>query len=314
MQFARGLTVCGSGTGDHVPGRHLSKMSSERRKITLIPAARASTCPGCGALVSWQHRAAAGFYCPTCSIGLRLRPAYFALLYCIALFIVAVVVHALGFRGSGHLGLVMLALWPTYWLVLFVNLRIFPVDLEPTGDVRGLLYGEPSLANLSAAADDSVNQGLAHSPTDQPTSGRAPALHQIEGPSSLEGLGLKAGALAILVYVVWASVSAILFRVVPDLTETRNGPRGFPIRADLRKDVITFTNLSLEDWSCGVSLGSGFRATFLVGANQTHEVRYAEFVPAFSATESHVVRSIARERIWAECAASSGLTHAGYLE
>jgi len=118
------------------------------RKITLIRAALPIKCPECGAAISWHHATGhVQFQCPECGHGLHLRNNYFRVLYLFAFVVVASVAFAMGFRGDSLFAIVILGLWPTHFLLVFITMRLFPPDVESTGDFRGILYG-------SVVADD----------------------------------------------------------------------------------------------------------------------------------------------------------------
>lgn len=107
-------------------------MSVLRDDVPLIPAAKPGRCPNCGERVAWQQWMTVEFYGPSCRSGLSVRRAYFAVLYCVALILVFVAAQALGFRGTPHLALLLLCAYPIYWIVVWITIRLFAVDIvEP---------------------------------------------------------------------------------------------------------------------------------------------------------------------------------------
>jgi hypothetical protein len=70
-----------------------------------------------------------------------LRPAYFKTLYCVALLLLYLGLSALSFRGYELQSVMVVLIVPVYWVVLFVTIRVVPVDLETTADVHGVLHG-----------------------------------------------------------------------------------------------------------------------------------------------------------------------------
>jgi len=292
-------------------------MNLERKDITLIPTAKSGRCPACGETISWQRWVGGRFYCPNCAIGLRLRPAYFSVLYCVALVLVSLGVYALGFRGLGLLSIVVLALLPVYWLVIFINVRIFPVDLEATADVRGLLYGVPDDEADATPAVQPDEEHVEPAPVNGPTAVRSPLFEPIKQHPTIAGVFLAVGFGALVLSYVWSGATAVLYRLRPDLVETRHGPRGFDMRAELREDAVAFTNMSPEPWLCVASLGSvdtAYRASFSLAPNETRAIPYADFRPARATTTPVVMRTVAREQLRAECRGPAGRVHAGSLE
>lgn len=152
---------------------------------------------------------------------------------------------------------------------------------------------------------------------ERPVALRESPFRQIEAPATVDGVLLKVGALALALYAAWAALTAVLLRVRPDLVETRRAPRGSALRAELREDAMVFTNISGVDWTCEIALGSApdsaFRTTFWLASQQTLEIPYTQLRPLSDTTESGVLRSVAREQLWAQCTDPSGRTHAGDL-
>jgi hypothetical protein len=72
---------------------------------------------------------------------LNLRNNYFRVLYLFAFVVVTSVAYAMGFRRDSLFAIIILGLWPTHLLLVFITMRLFPPDVESTGDFRGILYG-----------------------------------------------------------------------------------------------------------------------------------------------------------------------------
>jgi hypothetical protein len=285
-----------------------------------VPEATPSKCPACGEKIL-QRRWAIRFDCPGCHIGLRFRPVYFRVLYCMSLLLLWSGVDALGLRGYGHLAVVTLAAWPTYLLVLFLSLRMFPAALEATGDVRGLLYGPADMDPIQMSDRQAPPPGSTPSTHRESNeiskAARAPHFVQIVPEVSIAGVLLKVGAFVVVASIVWEAGAAILYQLKPSLVEIRNAPNGFLLRAALGEHAIDFTNLSSEDWACNIALGFGaetaFRASITLAPIETREVAYLDFLPRSVDVDAGVVRSVARDQLWAECRTPSGRSHSGFL-
>jgi len=105
----------------------------------ILPAAIPVRCPMCGAEISWRY-VAGRFDCPACGCGLKLRPRYFRALHLISITIDAGLAYLIGLRGPTLMSATVLLVWPTLILVTMINLRVFPPEVEISGDVRGILH------------------------------------------------------------------------------------------------------------------------------------------------------------------------------
>jgi hypothetical protein len=141
----------------------------------------------------------------------------------------------------------------------------------------------------------------------------------VEPEFSIAEALITAGGLGLAVYFVCTAFVAVLYRVMPDLIETRRGPRGFEIHAELRRDAIAFTNASSQDWNCTAAIGytidTNFRTPpFPLGPGQTRVMQFVDVRPAGSTVEPSVLRAVARDQLEAMCIDPSGRSHWGFLK
>lgn len=284
------------------------------RKITLIRAALPIKCPECGAAISWHHATGhVQFLCPECGHGLRLRNNYFRVLYVLAAVVVSMVAYAAGMRGDSLFAIVVLGLWPTHFLLVFITMRLFPPDVESTGDFRGILYGSIAPEDTSTAPEFPISP----TPMSQPTPQVGDGLDQRgifrlgKEHRTLEGVVLRGAAIILGLSMVWMAARPLIRRFAPELGATKTGPPAFPVRVYLGDDTISFTNGSTEAWSCIADLGFGeeYSSAFSIDPQQTRELLYLDF----RGSDTHVLvaalRDAARDTITIDCTEPSGRTH-----
>jgi hypothetical protein len=85
---------------------------------------------------------AMSYACPLCNAGLRLRATYFRALRVVTLLMTGFMGYGAGFRGLTLLVIIALMALPVFVLVVLINVRLFPPDLEATGDYRSILYAD----------------------------------------------------------------------------------------------------------------------------------------------------------------------------
>jgi hypothetical protein len=257
------------------------------------------------------------FYCPSCGSGLSVRRAYFAILYCVALILLFIAAQALGFRGTPHLALVLICVYPTYWVVVWVTIRFFAVDLVETGDFHGVLYDRADAGVSSGFEDDAARPG-SEDGTNDGGSNAVPRFQSFEPARSFDGTLLSVGGVAVAAYLVWSLGTALIYRLNPDSAETRYAPRGFALRAELRRDTVAFTNESSRGWVCEVSIGptvgSGLRTSFPLGAQETRRIPYGDFRASLTGLQPDMLRSLARQGLWARCRDASSRSHFAALK
>jgi hypothetical protein len=252
------------------------------------------------------------FPCPSCRHGLRLRAGYFRVLYLLALVFIALIAYAAGRRGDELFATVLLGLLPTHLLLLFVTMRLFPPDVESTGDYRDILYptntedvSDASEWSGRPAAEPETNTQVLEG-SDRQTMFKAGAQHR-----TLEGVALRVGGVLLGLWVVWTAARPLVHRVLPELGATKTGPPGFPVTVHLGEESVEFTNGATESWACQVALGvrTAYVSTFSLEPGHTRTLSYLGFRGPGTQVGVAVVRSAARDRILMYCREPSGRTH-----
>lgn len=283
------------------------------RKITLIRAALPIKCLECGVAISWHHATGhAQFLCPGCGHGLRLRDNYFRVLYLFAAVVVTMIAYAAGMRGDSLFAVVVLGLWPTHFLLVFITTRLFPPDVESTGDFRGILYGSIAPEDASTAPEFPIRTTAIQPSTKAADGSDKRGMFRLgKEHRTLEGVVLRGTAIILGLSMVWMAARPLIRRLAPELGATMNGPPAFPVRVHLGDDTIAFTNGSTEAWSCKAELGFGEEYTFAfsVDPQQTRELLYLDFRGSDSHVQVAALREAARGKITIDCAEPSGRTH-----
>ena len=219
-------------------------------------------------------------------------------MYLLSMLLAGGVLYWLGLRGLGYLGLMFIILPATFWLVLFVTVRIASPEIAITGFVRF----------LEDDADDQV----------QPVPGRAPEFRLTNPGWMVEGALMKTLILVCAAYMLWAAANAVLYLAMPDVAEIRNAQNGFAMRAEIHKNRLALTNESDLGWTCDVRIGAGLPLTFRASASLppgvTREIRYVDFRPRYFLIEPAELRDSARREINVECREPSGLSRAALLK
>jgi hypothetical protein len=279
----------------------------------MIPGPKSSTCPACGGeIVShwilagpWPGRIPSRVFCYSCGAALLVRRSYFVSLYFVSLAIMILGAYAIGLGGYDFLAVVGFGVLPVCFLIVFLSLRLFPIELEEsTASHVELLH---FLADRGLRLDDGDREETL-------VPGRELKLEQIEGPRIFDAVA-RIGLIALYAFLISKAVIAVLDRVIPPAVEIMNAQEGFPLRAELRQDTIAFTNMSDEEWRCEILLGSSAQvgAAFQLPSHQTREIAYADFRPSLLMIRSAQLRSAARKELLARCTEPSGLFRSGLL-
>jgi hypothetical protein len=243
--------------------------------------------------------------CPRCGAGVRLRGSYFRVLWFIALLIAGLALSALGVNAGAFMSLLLPAAFMIVIVLVRITIRLFPPDIEPTGDFRGVLYGAPSEAAVVQAAE----------PVAEPAEPASVQGHRMfesaRLPMTLEGMLILLIALFVTVGAAHALFGPLIARLWPDTAVTRLAPQGFPISVTIREDDIQVTNASKEPWTCTARIGRGlpFESNFAVAAHGTDIVPFDSFRLTRSMDTVQPLREFALARIQMECSEPSGLTH-----
>jgi len=289
------------------------------QKITLIRAAPPLKCPSCSQAISWRHATLGGqFLCPACGRGLRVPGSYFRVLTVVSFVLVTLVAYAAGMRGDALFEAAMLGVFPVVVLLTFITIRLFPPDVETTGEFRGILYGSTVESEAIATSHPTSADTSPRVATPSPLADARPLFNVGKEPRTLEGAVLKLAVVVLVLGNVWIWVRPVVHRAFPEIGATETGPPVFPVQVHIGRDTVGFTNPSSAAWTCKASLGfyETYTATFSVGPDQTRAVPDLEFggtdVAEDIEAQLDARREAAREKISIECAEPSGQTH--YLE
>jgi hypothetical protein len=185
-------------------------------------------------------------------------------------------------------------------------MRLFPPDVESTGDFRGVLYGTV----VAEDASPSVRLPVGGDPASEQStlteggSDRSGMFTVGREDRTLEGVVLRGAAIVLALSMVWMAARPLISRIAPELGATKNGPAAFPVKVHIGDDEVAFTNGSTEAWSCKAELGFSeeHASSFSVGAQQTRGVSYLEFRGSDTQVSMVELREAAREKITIECA------------
>jgi predicted RNA-binding Zn-ribbon protein involved in translation (DUF1610 family) len=283
------------------------------RRITLIRAALPVKCPSCGAEIAWKDAGGAQFLCPECGHGVHLRNGYFRVLYLLSALLTSLIAYGAGIRGDTLFWTVCIFLVPTYILLIFITMRLFPPDVESTGDYRGILYGVARVEDIQVSSErPQVSREQKMKPSSASTTDSEPPAPLFEADPehwTLEGVALLGAAVILVLFAAWMAARPLIYRVLPELGATQVGPAAFPVTVHIGQDTLRFANGSTEHWSCKVGVGVAqlYTFTFAVDAQESREVPYSSFQPIGG--EGDELRRLAREKVVIECAEPSGRTH-----
>jgi hypothetical protein len=269
--------------------------------LALLLAGPSVKCPSCGALMPLRR---VPLFCPQCHHGLRFRNAYFRVLIIFSVLIPALAGYAIGMRGDALLAAVFLGMLPTYFILAFITLLLFPPDLEATGDYQDILYDTPGV-------DDTASPPVATNETAS-TTGVPPIIfragHERRTP---EGVVIYAVFALVVLSAGWFLVSPSIYRVFPEFNATRRGPSGFPVTVHIGQTDLTFTNGSTERWVCDAVLGRQqyTSPTFTVEAGSTKRIPYASLLDSTNRSGEDDLPAFARDNIRLQCTDESQRTH-----
>ncbi len=252
------------------------------------------------------------FACPTCGQALHLRNNYFRVLILFAIIVAGLLSYAVGVRGDALLPVVFIAMWPMEFVLLFITLRLFPPDVEATGDFRSILYGPSRLRETAAPAADDVDTAAEQQASID--SAVAPP-HRIftvgDERRSFEGVVLRGALILLTLAMAWIAGKPLVHRLVPELGATKKGPAAFPMKIHIGDQAIAFTNESTETWSCEAELGfsRAHAFAFTLEPQQTRELSYVNFRGAETEMETDDLRAAAHGKVSISCAEPSGRMH-----
>jgi hypothetical protein len=228
---------------------------------------------------------------------------YFRAIWISSLAVAAAVGYAAGMRGTQLEAFTAIAGFVFQFVVAFINLRLFPPDVEVTGDVRGILFDVPD-EPASADGNIAINQPQSIDPQ--------PPITTLQREWwSLEGIGIILAVSALGLWMLWSLISPAVYRALPELGAIRRGPRGFPVAVHIGQTDLAFTNSSPERWVCDAVLGRQqyTSPTFTVEAGGTNRIPYAGFRDSTNRSGEDDLSAFARDTIRLRCTDESQRTH-----
>jgi hypothetical protein len=260
----------------------------------------------CGVQISWRY-ASGEFDCPACGCGLKITRRYFRSLYAISLVAAAGIAYAIGLRDEALQAAVVLLVFPTFMLVAIINVRIFPPEVEVSGDVRRILHpGEPEDPSIPAAPIILGADSDAVVPGESMSIGEAVrrTLPFTSLPRTMEGRVIALAFALLFVFTVYQAAEPLIYRLWPEYKATKHGPRGFPITLHVAEHALSVTNHSGVRWRCFVVAGSRPRHNVFteVAAGATVDVPLASFQTVGGQIASIADRNLAARRLlYVEC-------------
>lgn len=274
------------------------------RTIQILPGARPVLCPMCGAEISWRY-AANAFSCPACGCGLELRRRYYRAISVISFAIAFGLSYLSGYRGSAILAPVLFLTFPIQFVVASITLRLFPPDVEVSGNVRGILHPVGG-QNPALPPDPIVIGARTHHVNVPGTASQSRGSYSFRLPQTFEAWGIAIVVVIIVGYAAYQVAEPFIYVAWPEYRATKHGPRGFPITLHIGEDALRITNESSEQWECAFGLGSfaPHRASVAVDAGATVDILYDKF-QTVNAAATHDRRAeriaAARAMISANC-------------
>jgi len=227
----------------------------------------------------------------------------------LSIVITALVCYGVGVRGDALFWAVILGVLPTYFVLAFITLRLFPPDAEATGDYRGILYGANRNESGPLATEPAEDEPGKPASPNYVT--EAASLEGRKEPRALEGSVLRTAAIALALFAVWSAAQPLVTHVFPEWGATKTGPDSFPLSVHIGSDGVRFTNGSAEHWTCkaGIGVWPRYAPPFVVAAHNSVEVPYFDFQREEGTNDSRSWQRAARDKISVECRERSGITH-----
>ena len=189
------------------------------RVLESVPA-KPIRCPCCRLRIDGRH-VWAYRNCVACGAQFTLRRLYFWTTYVLALVISFGLAFAVGNRGTALSSLALLLVLPTLWVMLAVNLWLFPTDIkliregwtpgESEAD-RELEREFESLRELDPVLRRLDSETLTLQPVESTDEapGRLPLSIPKEPPLTLEGIVIVVAIAALLAYHVYTAIEPFL--------------------------------------------------------------------------------------------------------
>jgi hypothetical protein len=142
------------------------------------------------------------FQCPACGHGVLIRKRYVRVIGIVSLVVASLVVYGLGIRGDALIPAFLLVVFPIKFVVAFMTLRLFPPDVELTGDYRGILYDAKASTEASTLTPESASE-----PTEE-----SQIFKQRPESWTLESVGGRGAAIVLMLWAGWKVAQLFLFR------------------------------------------------------------------------------------------------------
>ncbi|HUQ89524.1 MAG TPA: hypothetical protein VM096_18315 [Vicinamibacterales bacterium] len=272
----------------------------------ILPGAVPVTCPMCGVQISWRY-AAGEFDCPSCGCGVTIKRRYFRSLYAVSLAMAVAVAYVIGLRDEALQAAAALLVLPTFIVITIINMRLFPPEVEVSGNVRGILH--PAEPQDPSIPPDPIIFGDQSTDVDPVRSvsivEAARRIFPFTGfPRTMEGRVIAFVFMLLFVFTVYQAVEPLVYQLWPEYKATKHGPRGFPVTLHIYEHALSITNQSSAQWRCLVVVGSRPRhnAFTEVAAGATVDVPFASFQTVGGQLASVGQRSLAARRLlYLEC-------------
>jgi hypothetical protein len=173
-------------------------------------------CPCCRLKIDgkhvWDHR-----NCAVCRAEFTIRRRYLVTTYALAVFNSSGIAFAIGNRGTALASLAALLLLPTFWVMLAISLRLFPLDIEvvrggwtpsESDEDRELERTFEVLRELDpvvSGPEPEVQAPMLAESRDGEL-GRLPLSAPVDAPVSLEGIVIAIAFAALLAWHLYAAL------------------------------------------------------------------------------------------------------------
>jgi hypothetical protein len=160
--------------------------------------------------------------CAACGALFTIRRAYFWTMYVLALVVSMGIAFALGTRGTALSSLAILIVLPTFWGMLMINLRLFPVDIAivregwtpgDSDEDRELERDFEMLRELDAVVGGAETEAPApihEESTDSARGGRLPISTPKDPPVTFEGITIAVALTALIGYHMYVVFEPLL--------------------------------------------------------------------------------------------------------
>jgi hypothetical protein len=203
---------------------------------------------------------------------------------------------------------------PMCFAVTALNMRLFPPEVEMSGEFRSILHpGERQ--DPSLPADPVILGGpKRETSSEEPTASGGRALFRLPArPQTFEGWVIYLAVVVIVVGNVYMAAEPFLYKLLPEFNATKRGPSSFPATLHIGDATLGLSNGSTLAWHCVLALGRQglYRAAVDVDAGAAREVAYEEFQADGDEgrTDAETRQTAARQEVALDCSDSAGRPH-----